>query len=233
MPLSKTEKRILIYTSIFAAVAVTLAFVFKDKIYSGAKYTYGKLTRFKKDLVKNVLAEYKLWDQGKIKEGDSRTMPALRKYWESVGWQNRSDKDKINEAWSAAFISYMMQKSGAGSNFKKSASHSTYIRDSIKNRKNNTGKFQGFKPNEVKVEVGDLIGKPRQSGVDYDTPNSYMSHTDIVVEVTPTEAKMIGGNVGNSVTMKSVPLTKGYIATNQQKKTKADKNYHVVIKNMM
>ena len=233
MKLEKRQKNLLIITSVVSLVAVALVYIFRKQIRKGAKYTYGKLTRFKTDLVKNVMSEYEKWDKGKIKEGDSRTMPALREYWKAVGWENRSDNTKINEAWSAAFISYVMGKSGAGDNFKKSASHSTYIRDSIKKRKAGAGKFQGFKPHEVKVEVGDLIGKPRQTGITYDTTGGYKSHTDIVVEVTPTEAKMIGGNVGNSVTMKSVPLENGYIAKSQQKKSANDKNYHVVIKNLM
>jgi hypothetical protein len=233
MVLEKKQKKLILIVSLSAVAAVTLVYVFRKQIYSGAKFTYGKLTSFKKDLVKNVLAEYKKWDMGKIKEGDSRTMPELREYWKAVGWENKTDKTKINEAWSAAFISAMMSKAGAGKEFKNSASHSVYIRDSIKNRKNDQGKFRGYKPEEVKIEVGDLIGRPRQTGVTYDTNNSYKSHTDIVVEVTPTEAKMIGGNIGNSVSMTKVPLENGKIASNKTKKNSSDKNYHVVIKNLM
>lgn len=232
MKLTKNQKAILALTSIFAVSAVVVAWVYRKNILNVGKSAFKASSDFKNKLVQNVLAEYKKWNQGNTKEGDPSTMDNLRNYWATVGWANRSDHTKINTPWSAAFISHVMEKSGSGADFKKSASHSTYIVDSIKNRKNNTGVFKGYKPDEVKIEVGDLIGRPRQNGVTYDTTGNYASHTDIVVEVTPNEAKMIGGNVGNSVTMTKVPLENGKIAVSKRQTASKPKNYHVVIKNL-
>ena len=99
MALEKKEKRLLIITSLIALTAVTLAFVFKKQLFSGAKFGLGKLTKFKRSLVKNVLAEYKKWGNGSIKEGDQRTMPELREYWKAVGWEDKSDKTKITNTY--------------------------------------------------------------------------------------------------------------------------------------
>jgi hypothetical protein len=123
-----------------------------------------------------------------------------------------------------------MKQSGAGEFFPYSASHSTYIVKSIQNKKLQTGKFQGFKPSEIKVEVGDLIGRPRQSGVSYDTIGAYKSHTDIVTEIKDGKAKMIGGNVSNSVSATYVNLDEsGKIAPSEI----SNKGYFVVIKNLL
>jgi len=106
------------------------------------------------------------------------------------------------------FENNLMKKSGAGSDWKYSPSHSTYIVDSIKNRKeNNSNRFKGYRPEEVKLEIGDLVGKARQSGVNYDTLGNYKSHTDIVVKINNGYADTIGGNVGDTVKVTRVPLT--------------------------
>jgi hypothetical protein len=175
--------------------------------------------------------EYKFWNGAK--EGDKRTLDRLRQYWkEGAGVMNWDDKKMTNEAWSAAFISYIMKKAGAGKDWKYSASHSTYINDSIKNRKDNNDKpFKAFKPNEVKVAVGDLVSYPRGGSVTYDTANkigSYASHTDLVVNIKNGIAETLGGNISNSVSITKVPLTAdGKIDT-----AKAKNSYFAVIKNM-
>ena len=66
----------------------------------------------------------------------------------------------------------------------------------------------------------------RQSGVDYDTTSSYISHCDIVVDVDKKSerATTIGGNVSNSVKTTMVKLTKDGKVENTDK-------YFVVIKN--
>jgi len=217
MALERKQKRLLIITSIVALAAVGTAFIFRKQLYSGAKFRLGKLSKFKRNLVKYLYAEHKKWDNGKIKEGDSRTMPELRKYWKAVGWEDKSDRTKIKEAWSAAFISYVMEKAGAGKDFKKSPSHSTYIRDSIKNRKeNNSNPFKAYRLNEKQVEVGDLVCYSRQSGVDYDTTSRYKSHCDIVVNIDNNKADVIGGNVGNTVGKKTVNLKNGLLNDSQK-----------------
>ena len=207
--MNKSEKIILIWVVavIFAVTFFWIFWIYRKKITSRVKSL--KKSDFQNNLMNIALSEYDFWKNGSIKEGDNRTMDRLRTYWrEGAGVKNWTDSQMKNEAWSAAFISYVMKKSGAGSDWKYSPSHSTYIVDSIKNRKeNNSNPFKGYKPEEVKLEVGDLVGKARQSGVNYNTLGNYKSHTDIVVKINNGYADTIGGNVGDTVKVTRVPLT--------------------------
>ena len=154
---------------------------------------------FKNKLAELAKAEYKKWGSGTIKEGNPQTMQTLRDYWQQGTKTFQSDNYYINTAWSAAFISYMIKKAGAGDKFKYSRLHSDYINAAKQNRKNNVKSFQAFRKNEMPVTVGDLICYPRTEGVTYDTNGGYFAHCDIVTEITPGKAIAIGGNVSNTV----------------------------------
>jgi hypothetical protein len=190
-----------------------------------------KKSPFKNKLISLANEEFNAWNNnGKIKEGSQDTLPRLRKYWEEGSGIKKDDNYYINQAWSSAFISYLMRKAGAGDDFKYAQSHSQYIAQAVKNRKeNNSKKFKAYKPNEVKVEVGDLICYPRQSGVNYDSQAGYMSHCDLVVSINGNNAVGVGGNVSDSVSKNNYALKDGKID-----KSKDKKNYggiFVVIKN--
>ena len=117
-------------------------------------------------------------------------------------------------AWSAAFISYCMQMAGAGAQFPYAAGHSKWIGQSIKNKKANKigAAIVGFKPGEIPLAVGDLIGRPREAGITFDNADKkgfFTSHSDIVVAIDTTKkvAHVIGGNVGQSVSRATVKIT--------------------------
>ncbi|MCE1236665.1 MAG: DUF2272 domain-containing protein [Hyphomicrobiales bacterium] len=122
----------------------------------------------------------------------------------------------IDIAWSAVFVSYCMQMAGAGRNFPYAAGHSVWIAKSIANRLagRESAALVGWRPGEVELRVGDLIGRPRggdASRVTYDNaPRAgwFTSHSDIVVEVdrAARRAFVIGGNVGQSVSKCEVEL---------------------------
>lgn len=186
------------------------------------KFGVSKVSR---KAIKLAEEEFGAWNNdGKLKENEDSVFDRLKTYWQE-GTGTFWDKAKmINEAWSAAFISYLMKKSGAGDNFKYSNSHSVYIRDSIKNKlENNNNPFKGYKPEEVSVNKGDLVCYPRQNGVGYDTTSAYASHCDLVIDIKGDKAITIGGNVSNSVSKTEVEL-------DSNKKIKNQK-YFVVIKN--
>jgi hypothetical protein len=191
-----------------------------------------KSSDFKKKLVKLANEEHDAWNVGgkRIKEGDKSTLDRLRKYWQEGAGVKKDDNYYINEAWSSSFISYLMRKAGAGKDFTYAQSHSQYITDSIQNRKENkSAKFKGYRPNEVKVKVGDLVCYPRQAGVNYDSVAGYKSHCDLITEINGNIATGIGGNVSDSVTKKKYVLKDGKID-----KSKDDKGYggiFAVIKN--
>lgn len=136
-------------------------------------------------------------------------------YWNSVG-KNLTGKN-TDYPWSAAFISYIMKKAGAGNNFKYSTLHSVYIRAAIAAKNTPGAPFKGYKVNELKLKVGDLVGYNREPNVTYDNlPPYFKSHCDIVVAVRPNEIDVIGGNVGNSVTKKTLRIDSNGKLTDQK-----------------
>jgi Uncharacterized protein conserved in bacteria (DUF2272) len=100
--------------------------------------------------------------------------------------------------------------------FPLSEAHSDYIRWSIRARKDRVqgAAYWGFRVDEAEAvpEVGDLVGYVRAvKGMThtkalawYDKTGGYTSHTDLVVAVRPGEVDVIGGNVRDSVTLKTL-----------------------------
>jgi LAS superfamily LD-carboxypeptidase LdcB len=166
-------------------------------------------------IVAAALKEWERWGRGASKETAAEMRPYLVRYWSAVIERRRVDKfiDK-RHAWSAAFVSWVMKQAGAGSAFQPSPYHTGYIAAAKKNR-GVEGRFQAFRIDEVAIEVGDVVCKDRRprsgaacAGTTYDnvdTRNAQgdarISHGDIVLEVDSARhrARVIGGNVGNSV----------------------------------
>lgn len=127
-------------------------------------------------------------------------------------WRDGVDRADLNgkdtqEPWSAAYISWIMKEAGMGDRFSYSDWHATYIRNSILARKADDKHFAfwGYRLSERAPQVGDLVGYARQGGINYDyQPVTYSSHTDLVVAVRPHEIDVIGGNVQDSVSKKTL-----------------------------
>ncbi|MCI0431316.1 MAG: DUF2272 domain-containing protein [Rhodospirillales bacterium] len=122
-------------------------------------------------------------------------------------------------AWSAVCISAIMAAAGhTSAEFPFAQSHSVYIRRFVKARNDNDigAAYWGRRVNEVAAtpQSGDLIGYARGKNMTFekaqaffDKTTPYESHTDIVVAQRPGEIDVIGGNVRDSVTKKTIPLT--------------------------
>jgi hypothetical protein len=125
-------------------------------------------------------------------------------------------------AWSAAFISYVMRIAGAGQRFPYSADHADYINAA---RRVSLGESQAWvvsaeRVQEYAPQPGDLVcfGRGKAKGLRFEnlpTPELFTSHCDIVVDTAVTgRIAVIGGNVEDSVTMNTVPVTAdGKLAT--------------------
>ncbi len=139
-------------------------------------------------------------------------------YWQRVGtyWKDGlnlkwTGKD-TDEAWSAAFISWVMKTAGLGDRFLYDEWHAHYINRAIKAREDNDPNygFYGFRLSERAPLVGDLVCYAREDGVDFDhRPETFKSHCDLVVAVRPGEIDVIGGNVQDSVTLKTLKTNPG------------------------
>jgi len=166
----------------------------------------------KSDIVRLANQEWLAWDRGKKKESDPSMRAKLRDYW-TTGARVTNIFSEANwwsaHPWSAAFISWIIRKAGAGNAFRYSAMHSVYTKAAKDNRlANNSNPFKAYRLREVRPQVGDLVCKSRDgSGANYDNIREGLStHCDIVTEVHPDSLTTIGGNVSESVSKTSVRL---------------------------
>lgn len=141
-------------------------------------------------------------------------------HYNKVGGGSPSINDIQNDLypWSAVGMSAVFHQAGfEKSEFPFAQAHSKWIRAFIAAR--NAGHpalYHGFRLSEPEAtpEVGDLVGYSRIEGQTFekaqsvfDRTGNYPSHTDLVVERRPGEVDVIGFNVRDSVTLKTLPLT--------------------------
>ena len=150
------------------------------------------------------------------KEGQEGCYERVGEYW--LEGTNTYGVDGRNHEmpWSAAFISWVAKKAGAGDRFRYSTQHSVYISQSIRDRLSTrvAAGYWGWRLNEAKPTPGDIVCWSRQAGIDYEHQNGgdYQGHCDFVVEIHANYLLITGGNVGDSVTTRPIPLDKdGYI----------------------
>jgi hypothetical protein len=146
-----------------------------------------------------------------------------------VAWTGKHDENGVEFpasadgqfAWSAAFVSYVMRIAGAGPRFPYSATHADYINIA---KDMALGQTSGYlvvaeRPENYAPQPGDLIcmGRGRSASLRYDdlpTGTEFPGHCDIVVQASPGQIAVVGGNVDDAVTMKHVPTTPdGRLAT--------------------
>ena len=205
-----------------------------------AFFVIKKLTPFKKRVVDEANREWARfgyqtrdkegnWIQEGYKENQDGWFQRVGDYWRNIGRNNIDGRDG-DYYWSSAFISFIMGGVGRlfGIPFKETSSHSRYIREYVKNRKEGktNAPFVAYQLHELPADVGDLVCYARGDTEDnpYDRTSSYESHCDIVVNKTDTEIEVIGGNVRNSVSKKVLKAENGYI-------TDTNNRWFAVIKN--
>ena len=156
---------------------------------------------FKRQVLFQSKKEAEKWEN--YNETDQGTAEIIKDYWKRGTDLDYSISDIQNSEWqqlhpwSAAFISWIMKVSGAGRHFLYSPRHSDYVVDSIEERElNSKAKFKGYRINEIKPKVTDLVCRRRANSVaTYDsmnplnddptvvhTPSSPL-HCDIVTDV--------------------------------------------------
>jgi len=164
--------------------------------------------------------------------------------WREQGWTGIHDENGVifpasedgNYAWSAAFISYVMRTTGAGTRFPYTPTHSDYINAA---RRHSLGLEPGTALSAERVEFyapqrGDLICYWRgRQPVTYDElpTGRFPGHCDIVVAIQSGYLDVIGGNVDNAVAMKHIPTTAdGHLAGPDGIVIDPDHHYFVVLR---
>jgi hypothetical protein len=164
-------------------------------------------------LLRAAINEWLRFDKGRANEKADPYYRYVGKMWTSIGerYDGRSqDANGKDVPWSAAFISYVVRNAGpAYAKFKFAAAHSVFAHDAIQARfqELRNKPFWGYRRTEQRPSLGDIIVRNR-NGNNYsfdfaENHSRYESHSDVVVEVTSNVARVIGGNVGDTVTMRS------------------------------
>ncbi len=183
------------------------------------KYLRTPASESKEKLIAEIMGEWSRFDNGNGKETVDPYYKFVGEMWNRV---NFGDLDGRNDdwPWSAAFISFVVSNAGYN-NFKFSAAHAKYINQSIvaKNANDVTKDFWGFRLNEHKPELGDMVCFWRKRETKYDDASisdSFPSHADIIVEILDHKVRAIGGNVSNSVSDTLYSLNGDGFLTNEK-----------------
>lgn len=162
--------------------------------------------------------EFRRWHpaSGNLRETDAAATPILQQYYREGAGTDVPAQDlqsttwQASHPWSAVFVSWVMRTAGAGTSFRYSPAHQSYIRAARRNRLdgNTASPFWAFRPTEVAPQVGDLVCASRaNSGATYDNIGDAQgrpTHCDIVTEIRPRSLRVIGGNVRQNVDAKTI-----------------------------
>ncbi|NMG76236.1 DUF2272 domain-containing protein [Aromatoleum diolicum] len=171
-------------------------------------------------LVGEAIKEWLRFEKGQGLEHHAPFFDFVGEMWRAIGL-DLDGKDR-DTPWSAAAISFMVRNAAERfpkyAKFKFAASHSRYMHASIVKR--NAGDmdvpFWGFRLHEKRPEIGDIVGRWRETPRDFDdaeTSDSFKSHTDIIVSVDSDSVLAIGGNVRQSVSISRYDKTgAGFLA---------------------
>ena len=162
-----------------------------------------------------ALREWIRWDQGKLQEGSSAGVEIIKKdYWPVV-----SSETYNGQAWSAAFISYVMKSAGI-ENFPSKSAHINYIKTIADDHTSCSLSWTEDAENLDKLAAGDLLcyvreqGREIRKGFDFKKEvgsDGWPTHCDVVVnvnDVVPKTYDVIGGNVAQSVSKRQVTTEK-------------------------
>ncbi len=166
-----------------------------------------------------------------LQESDTWGKHILRHdYWASIGITNPATQlgtaSWWTVAWSAVFVMFCVHRARTGlqlpgavlghPTLTRNSAHAAYSWQAHQDRSSRRrGRYWAYRPADALVEVGDIIVKGREgvtaatawAAITSATYSGFTSHGDIVVRVEGANARAIGGNLGNSVTRASYPLT--------------------------
>jgi hypothetical protein len=180
------------------------------------------MSAFTDKVAQQCLTELARFNNGRGRETEDPFAGFVGEYWD-FGLKKRNIDGRttfqdeqghpFRPAWSAAFVSFIMRKSGAGQAFFYHEGHIHYVVKAIRDARDapNTAKFLGRDPRTQVPKVGDLISAGRGSArtVTFSNVlakygrkpvpdgNFLPSHSDIVIDVNMArkEVTTVGGNV--------------------------------------
>ncbi|MCB9352146.1 MAG: DUF2272 domain-containing protein [Lewinellaceae bacterium] len=185
----------------------------------------------KQDIVRIAQDQYsRIWNNGTNVERNPAMQRVIQDYWLRGPYNGVAIPSNINiptTPWSAAFISWVINRAGGGDKFSKvgnetnyrttsngyrPVAHWRYVAPSKINRQMNSivNPIYAYNINEVRPQVGDIVVKSRgHSSATYGDHVNRLTHGDIVVSVNSDSITVIGGNSGpnsNTVFRRNFPL---------------------------
>jgi len=164
--------------------------------------------------------ELKRWSG--LTEHEPAALPLLEEYWASTGQAYPGSPDI---PWSAAFVTYTVRASSIPDALLPTGAHVVYARQAYLDR-GVPGRYGAYHPTEVRVQPSDIVvrSRPGNEGEtlgqltfsDLQRSGAIIpSHGDVVTDVGETEARAIGGNMGqrgySSVKSRLIPHNGGII----------------------
>ena len=147
-----------------------------------------------------VIKPVGLWEDDRL--GSKR----VTEYWRVLDPNSELTGFDCTEPWSAAFVSWVMIRSGVDpEQFTRSAAHRDYVRTIVAHADDPDFKFRPHAPVDYTPRPGDLICRGRGSTRDitdfHALPADAALHCDIVVSNANGKLDSIGGNVRQSVSL--------------------------------
>ena len=156
---------------------------------------------YDEDIVNNALDEYEnVWVKGTKKESDPEVANVITDYFKSGKCYDLKHPElttPTGTAWSAAFISYVMERSGV--QFPASCAHINYFGKI----KENPGECKTYPMDKIgEIKKGDILCQCRDKdcSISYShLPKQAATHCDIITSRNGDSLEGIGGNVADSV----------------------------------
>jgi hypothetical protein len=195
----------------FLKVAATIGGTTKEG-FASAAFLRPPVSDRKEALIGEAVKQWLRFDRGNKVETDRSQVGIVGEYWQALRLNH--DGNDRDQAWSAAFISFVAGAAGYR-NFKFAAAHSTYVHDAVDKRNANdtSAPFWGFNVGDHKPQLGDLVCRWRDgspiTSMDSIPAGGFKSHCDIIIEIRDTEVRTLGGNVDDSVSIDTYPLDNG------------------------
>ncbi len=185
-----------------------------------AKFLRRPVSPNREKLIASVSRAFLRFEHGLGKENVEPFSEYVGEMWEALGEHIEGTDDEY--PWAGAAISFMVRGAGeAYEGFRFSARSSTFIRHAItaRQQKDTTAPFWGFRLEEARPEIGDIVARGRPGTaptVNFDsaaTHDHFLSHADIVVQIDSKNNRLlaIGGNISNSVGIARYDLAPGNV----------------------
>lgn len=167
---------------------------------------------FRARVVQVAIAEWVYWGRQngypKFRRGRRENESTYRRrvltYWrEGVGREVNGSR----VAWSGAFVSFVMRRAGAGSGFPYSGSHGVYMRAALAaaTKGPTRAAIVAHRPDDYTPRPGDLVCNTLRRGASFDyVPRPFVGHCDIVVAVSRRKVDVIGGNLSDGVSRRTL-----------------------------